>query len=200
MPINTLNSDKTQYIIFHRHKLFTYPINKIEINGKSIREANQTKFLGVIINKHLYCHYHIQIIHSEIAKLCGLISLTRNHFNRGALMSLYYTLVYLNITYRLTVWDGASKTSLNPIVLIQKRVEKVINNLWNCGHTNNAFKELKLLTFNDINTLICAVYTYKCLNCPDTFPNYFPNITKKHILEETTLDFANHWSHPPNHT
>ncbi|MEL7522377.1 MAG: reverse transcriptase family protein, partial [Cyanobacteria bacterium J06553_1] len=58
----TLNVAKTHYMIFHRHKKFTYPVPPLTLNNSVLTETSQTKFLGVTIQQQLYWHNHIQEI------------------------------------------------------------------------------------------------------------------------------------------
>ncbi|XP_042891027.1 uncharacterized protein LOC122265692 [Penaeus japonicus] len=50
------------------------------------------------------------------------------------------------------IWGGASSTSLNPLVVLQKKVIRNIMGLKTTDHTNESFVNLKLLKCNDIYT------------------------------------------------
>ena len=99
----TINTNKTHYIIFHRHKKFTYPVPPIILNNIVLNEVTHTKFLGVIIQQQLYWHKHINHIRDKIAKQCGILYLTRDCLYTKSLITIYYSLVYSNLLYCQTI-------------------------------------------------------------------------------------------------
>ena len=56
----TLNVKKTNYIIFHRYKKFTYPLPPILLKENILAEVKSAKFLGVTVENHLLWQPHIK--------------------------------------------------------------------------------------------------------------------------------------------
>ena len=186
----TLNLEKTNYIIFHRHKKFTYPVPPIILNSTIINEVKHTKFLGVTIQQQLHWHKHIQHVKNKIAKQCGILYLTRDFLNTKSLINIYYSLIYSNLLYCHTIWGAASKEALHPLTVMQKRVIRTIARLRKREHTNDTFHHYRLLKLEDINKLTSAVFVYKCLHGLIDNDNYFTrndnaayNMRNNHLLK-----------------
>ena len=78
--------------------------------------------LGVLIDKNLTWKYHIDAITAKISKTVGLISKLRHSIPRHILLYIYQTSIHPHLNYGLAVWGQASKTSLNKILILQKKV------------------------------------------------------------------------------
>ena len=92
----TLNVDKTVCMVFtNRHK--ENEVN-IKLEGRLINRVTKTKFLGVIIDDKLNWKAHISYISGKISTAIGVIIKARN-LGKGALLSLYYTLIFPYLTY-----------------------------------------------------------------------------------------------------
>ena len=68
----SLNVKKTHYIIFATRNFARTNLN-VQIEGHTIDETHQTKFLGVIIDSNLTWKQHIMYISGKIAKGIGII-------------------------------------------------------------------------------------------------------------------------------
>jgi len=68
----TLNLTKTHFMVFHRAKIKNIQA-KIQIDNVLIKQVDQTKFLGVIIDHRLDWSNHISYINSKISKGIGII-------------------------------------------------------------------------------------------------------------------------------
>ena len=141
----TLNIDKTQYIIFHRNKNIPVNLERLKIGSSVLKEVENTKFLGVIVDRQLSWSSHIQNIVNKINKQCGILYLTRNYLNAKALKLIYYSLIYPFLSYCHTVWGAAGKTMLDRISIAQKKVIRTITYKSKYFHTNDLFKSLGLL-------------------------------------------------------
>ena len=80
----------------------------------------------MLIDKHLTWKYHIDAITAKISKTIGLISKLRHSIPRHILLYIYRTLIHSHLNYDLATWGQASKTSLNKILILQKKVLRVM--------------------------------------------------------------------------
>ena len=174
----TINVGKTHYLIFHRRRL-PHEVEHIVLGGEILERSQNTKFLGVIIEDSLKWDKHIQLIISKISKLCGILYLTRYTLTTKALKTIYYSLVYPNLTYCLTVWGASGISKLGPLIVAQKRVIRAVSFLSRFESTNNAFLNLKILKFTDISSYCSATYVYKKINC-DVENSYFSFRSNNH--------------------
>ena len=90
----TLNIKKTHYMMFHRTRIKHSNRKEIYIDGNSINYTNNTKFLGVIIDKKLNWSDHILYIKNKISKSIGIIYKVRNFTDKHTFLLLYTHILY----------------------------------------------------------------------------------------------------------
>ena len=81
----SLNVSKTNSIMFCSQGKHCVSDVKVNINGETIQLVNSTKFLEVIIDKHLLWHDHISLIQS---KLLVFYVKARKVFKKTTLLTL----------------------------------------------------------------------------------------------------------------
>ena len=81
----------------------------------------------MLIDKNLTWKYHIDAITAKISKTIGLISKLRHSIPRHILLYICQTLIHPHLNYGLAVWGQASKTSLNKILTLQKKVLRMMH-------------------------------------------------------------------------
>lgn len=161
----TINLEKTNYITFHRNLIKPANLEPIKLSTAILREVDSVKFLGVMVDRQLSWLPHIQYIQKKINKQCGILYLTRNSFNTGALIQLYYSLIYPFLSYCHTIWGTTGKTKLKPLFLSQKKIMRTIAGATRYAHTNDIFRSHRLLKLEDINTYCSAIFVFKALFC-----------------------------------
>ena len=109
----------------------------------------------------------------------------------------YYSLIYLFLIYAIPIWGSSNATDLQTILVMQKKVVRLITfnddypvEAGPLIHSAPLFKELGILTINDIFQLQTAKFVHDCinLNCPSQFQNYFLYPTTTY----NTHDIRNH--------
>ena len=94
-----------------------------EKNGNvTLESKNYFKYLGALVDKNLNWKYHIDDITTKISKTIGLISKRRYSILRHILLYIYHTLIHLHLNYGIAAWGQTSKTYLNKILILQKKV------------------------------------------------------------------------------
>ena len=116
----SLNIDKTNFMIF-RPKGKKESCPTIHINGSSIQEVDDAKFLGIIIDNKLNWTEHIKCISRKIAKGTGIIIKARKSFESETLLNLYNALIFPHITYGIHVWGTAVAVHLHRLHIFQKQ-------------------------------------------------------------------------------
>ena len=173
-----LNISKTNFIVFH-------PKNKektritIRINKYTIQEKDEIKYLGVILDASLSWKQQIDKLIRKLNKATAMMYKARPYINKRTMLTLYYSLIYSHLNYATEVWGDASKTSINRILTIQKRIVRMISfedtrlEDFSLPESNPLFKSLKLLKIGNIYKMKTLIFVYKCLN--NTFSGQFGN-------------------------
>ena len=121
-----LNISKTNFIVFHPQNKEKKRIT-IRINKYTIQEKNEIKYLGVILDASLTWKQHIDKLIKKLNKATAMLYKVRPYVNERTMLTLYYSLIYSHLTYATEVWGNASKTNINRILTIQKRIVRMIS-------------------------------------------------------------------------
>ena len=118
----SLNIDKTNFVIFHPfNKPMKYSVT-IMIHKKAISEKKSIKYLGVLIDSTLCWKDHVSYLSKKWSRAVGILYKLRPFVNTKIMKNIYYALFYAHVVYAIEVWGSTSKTNLNKIITLQKRV------------------------------------------------------------------------------
>ena len=92
-----INASKTKYVIFTYNKKINLPL--IKIGKHKIKEANNTKFLGVYFDKNLKFDYHIKYISRKISKSVGVLYRLKSFLPASILKLIYLTFIVPYFTF-----------------------------------------------------------------------------------------------------
>ena len=151
--------------------IVTCPV--IEIDGSPINRVNNFTFLGIIIDQKLTFHKHVAFVCSKVSKSVGIISKI-NYLPANVLKCLYYSIVYSYLIYCIESWGASYKTTLYPLLILQKRAIRIIANSEWRAHTAPLFKKLDILQLDKL-------YCYRTGIC---FYNIMYNHKADYILDE----------------
>ena len=111
-------------------------------------------------------------------------------------MKIYYPMIYSYLRYCFTTWGSASKTTLMPLVKLQKRIVRIMKGCDYRNHTKPIFQEMKLLTLSVIYFLETAKFMhrihYKQYNLTSTSRRQqlqFTNTTQNTVIKITITSY-----------
>jgi hypothetical protein len=194
----SLNVSKTNYILFqNKGKRVKAELN-IVIDGISINQVNNTKFLGLHIDESLTWIDHLTHISSKISKNIGIIKRLSKIVPHHVLITLYNTLIAPYLNYCNIIWASNYPGRLTPLEALQKRVVIIICNTDRLASTSSLFKQLNLLKLQDINILQIAQFMYKYHHhlLPTVFNDYF--VLNSNVHEHNTRSSAKNKCHLPS--
>lgn len=112
--------------------------------------------MGIFIDDKITWKPHIDHIISKLFKTSGILYKVGNLINTDTLILLHNSIVYPYLHYCNLVWGMAHNTALKPIRIVQySKMIRLIANANFDAHTQELFKQLKLLNINDIYSLEC---------------------------------------------
>ena len=94
------------------------------------------KYLGILIDKNLIWKGHIDLIALKIGNTIGMIA-KLSHFNLYPflLLSGYISFLFCPfLTYGISTWGQASQSTLDKLLLLQKRAIRLITFFPKCEH------------------------------------------------------------------
>lgn len=144
----SLNLSKSKMMIFGNSN--TEAQEAIQIEGVVIERVHEIKFLGVIIDDRISWNSHIKYIATKISRSISVIAKVKHILNIKALHTLYNSLILPYLYYCSMIWGNTYKSTLRPIVMLQKRVIRLIHKVGFLAHTNPLFLKSKIMKFYDI--------------------------------------------------
>ena len=129
----SLNLKKSNFVIFcpYQNKLPFTP--KLYIYDPSTNKQKQlecrefVEYLGVLIDYKLSWNNHIDTILLKISRTVGLLLKLRHFVPFSTLISIYHSLIAPYLPYGLIAWGQASKSQLNKLLVLQRRVLRFIH-------------------------------------------------------------------------
>ena len=165
----SLNTEKTHILLVSNRKIPYSP--SISYGNQLLQIKNSCKFLGIIIDDKLKFHLQTQHICNKISKSAGILFKLKNFAPPRVLKNIYYTLVYPYIIYCNLSWGHTFISSLQPIIITQKRIVRTLSNASFYAHTNPLFHEQSILKLLDLIKYRTTIFMYKNIDQFST-PNF----------------------------
>ena len=163
----TLNYSKTEFVDFSKPtNVLSENRNRLMIDGNLIRKVDETKFLGVLIDKDISWRGHIGKVLTRVRQTMGIIGRARGFMNGPQLLLLYNTMVLPHLQYCLLNWGnfkGDGNSGLRGgLVSLQKSLVRIIAESRNpISHTDPLFAKLAILKMDDLFAQRIRIFSYK---------------------------------------
>ena len=123
----SLNSGKTELIIFrHINKQINYDL-KIKINGKRIYPSSHVKYLGIFIDSHLNWSFHSDALASRLSRANGMLLKIRHYVSKNTLRSIYFGIFSSLISYGAQIWGQRLNKHIHRLEKLQNKAIRIIN-------------------------------------------------------------------------
>ena len=181
----SLNIKKTKFMVFRNRKEIDKDI-KLKICDSEIERVTEIKFLGVVIDDKLTWKQHVRYIKGKISKSIAILYKSRSILNYKALHIIYCSLILPYISYCVEVWGSTYKTTVNAIVLLQKRAIRLINKVDFYEHTDPLFKKTHVMKFKDLVYYKTMQIMYKAKSnlLPVSIQRFFSTQETKYNLRD----------------
>ena len=121
-----INMKKSCYMNFKPKGVIYNPTSEtditspVKINDYEIKEVNETKFLGVIIDSNLSWIPQIKNLAKKLRCCSGQLNRIKKYLPASLHKNLYQTLFESHLSYGITIWGGVSQRKLNKVFVAQK--------------------------------------------------------------------------------
>ena len=142
---------------------------------KKVTRTTAVEFIGLLLDAHLSSKPYITELSKKLARTVGIFCKVRH------LVPLE-TLFYSFVTYGIAVWGLTHKSLLDPIIVSQKKIIRIICFREPTARAEPLFKELNLLKIREIHELQLLSFVWDCQNniAPTHFHSYFTHSYKVH--------------------
>ena len=131
--------------------------------------------------------YYIDKVYKRVYRALFSIKQMTCTLPTDSIKILYYALVHSYLAYGIIVWVNTNQSILKYLVTLQKRVIRVMHNVYYNSHTEHNIKRSQILTINNLlvyqshifmfdyllNKLPSSIYGTFAVNCDS--PNMRPS-------------------------
>ena len=121
----SINNLKTEVMLFTRKTVY-FPLPPVLFNNQAITFSYSVKFLGIHLDPKLSWKNHILHVKNKISSACGVLHTLRGKISVNIAKMIYFSVAYPHFMYGNIVWSSSARTNLNPLILIQKRMIRII--------------------------------------------------------------------------
>lgn len=121
-----------------------------------IESVQSFKYLGIEIDLNLNWKKHLLSLKNHSLLVLRKIYRLKSYCTKKLLLNVYYALAHSKFQYGITSWGGTYYDGIEPILLAQKHIIKVIFSKKRRFSCWNLFKENKILPIRHL-------YAFKCL-------------------------------------
>ena len=150
---------KTQSILFS-NSISTLPGN-LSLMNTPIDLVESTKFLGLFIDNKLSWKKHTTYLCKLLSRNIGIINKFKLTFSSNILLDLYCTLILPYLNYGILAWGNSSRSQMDRLLLLQKRIMRIICNENWLAHTDQLFHSKKVLKIYDLYNLRLGCIMYQ---------------------------------------
>jgi hypothetical protein len=147
--------------------LLVSPIERVHNNGAE----KSFKLLGVYFDEYLSFDAHVNHLCMKLSKSLYCLNKVKNFISKESLKKLYFALVHSSMTYCINVYGSANKTTLQPLVLKQKKAIRIIAGANYRDHTRPLFTSLEILPLESLIHYyrMKFMHSYYCKKLPFSF-------------------------------
>ena len=170
----SLHFEKTEFMTFSKtNRAVDEQELTVQIDGKPIRRVQETKFLGVHLDRNISWRKHINRVIQKISQTVGIIGRARKFMDTSQLILLYNTMVLPHLQYCLVNWgnfkDDRNLKLRDRILRLQKCFLRIIYGVHRLSHADPLFAQMSTLKIDDLYK-----QTIRCLSFKLTH-NMLPN-------------------------
>ena len=177
----SINTEKTYFNIISNRRI-PQILPSLILNNRELTRLNIITFLGVKIDEKLKFTAHISHICSKVSRSIGVLNNLKTILPKQVLRTLYYAFIYPYFSYCNIIWASTFHTHLKPIVSLQKKAIRIVNNSNFLAHTLELFYYSKILKIEDIHNYIIGAYMFKNHDFPIFSINHSYNTRHRNDL------------------
>ena len=156
----TINSTKTNYIVFNKPKICL----NIKLSDEKIIRSESIKFLGIIIDDRLCWKQHYESVKSKLYYSISIMRNLKEYLPTYILKLIYFSLFHSHIIYCTHIWGNTSKYIMQTLIVAQNKIMRQIYRLNYRTNTDYIYKTKKIMSFKNIIIFKSLKIMYKVFN------------------------------------
>ena len=102
------------------------------------------------LDSYLSWEYHIHELSKKLSRANGILSKLRYNSPFDVCLQVYYSIFYSHLIYGCNVWGLTTEENIDKIEVLQKKCIRIMTFSEFNSHTNDIFKELKIIKVRDV--------------------------------------------------
>ena len=172
----TINSDKTNFILFHTiNKPIPPNLNEIVTNNMTINRLKSFQYLGLTLDETLRFNDHVDFLSSSLIKYFGIFNKVKYRITNKLARELYFAFIYSTIKYGIEVYGRCSAQNANKVQVMQNKLLNLLLRKHRMSPTDEINENMDLLKVSDIYecNLLTFVNDIMMKMCPDSMQQYY---------------------------
>ena len=167
---------------------------QIVLDGKTMKQSDYFKYLGIYIDHCLTWNKHVKYIQSRVYPKLNLLNIISSFLSRDILLRIYKQTVLPLLDYGCVIWGECSKENAQCLERLQNRAVRIILHADRKTCTQKMRAKLILLSLYSRRLFIKLQYVYKIvnnINCPKQLTGYLVKRSQRHrrsLRDPTLLD------------
>lgn len=178
----SLNTSKSNVLIFRPKNASNKLDTQIMINGKLLKEKESAKYLGILIDNKLLFKTHIDHVNNKLIKGNSLLAKIRHFVPTSVLRNVYNAHIQPFLNYGALIWGSSSKTNLQTIENTQDKSLRIINFCNKFADAQPLYDLSKLLPFDKNRELLSSMFIWRYTN--KTLPKSTETIFLDHGVKQ----------------
>ena len=183
-----LNISKTCFTLFS-HKIKATNI-VLTVNDTIIPQVDQTKYLGVVLDKDLSFNAHCQHVKTKLTKLSSVFHYISSFIDYSDARTIYFAYALPYIQYGIELFGLSSKKNTNMLQLSQNKLLKLLCCKNKYDSATELHNELKIFKIEELTVYFLCNFVFKKLNgkLPSVFEEYFVRKSNTNLRSHRNLD------------
>ena len=127
--------------------------------------------MGVLFDQHLNLQDHAKSIHSKVSRNIYMLNQVKNVLDPQTLKLIYFAHIHSHLNYCSNILNMCTATTLKPLIVLQKKAIRLINNLPGRAHTAQLFIDNDILPLKELIEFTILMFMFDFLkgNLPLAF-------------------------------
>jgi len=168
-----LNISKTCFTLFS--KKIKNPDIFLKLEDTVIPQVDETKYLGVILDKNLSFNSHCNYVKSKLTKLSSVFHYISRFIDPVEVKSIYFAYALPYLQYGIELFGLSSKKNTNILQRSQNKLIKLLSSKGKYDSATEIHNKLQIFTVEQLTIYFVCNFVFKSTNgmLPNVFENYF---------------------------
>ena len=182
MYVHVLLGKTSLMILGSRQNIAEIESFEIFIDNEIIKQVDNQKLLGIIIDQTLSWDKQIDMVALNISRRITLLKLLSKYVGKDCLCQYYSSYILPIFDYGCLIWGGNTTAQSKRLVKLQKRAARIILRVDIMTPSESMFSQLKWLSFPKRIQYHVSIMMYKSLNnlAPDYMSDLFNKVSESH--------------------